>query len=264
MHAGFDTPDLMADDRAPASTTLINLVPDDEQVSKLAKAFFMAATKESEDDEDILPQVQVDNLASFVSFMTVRFQEDGDQAKLSVFHLFCELFPEVASVRGDSTAVLHILFVSLARLKPRNAGRNKRLRLHFNKIGYQIYGKEQSRRVLPHTFHPPTRSTSMNSRDSIASHRADTLPSYRAGPRTARQARKSRHDFLPPLRHLPRAPSTIPSCLFLACAAQWAGQPSPACSGVCPLRTITALRARRLRRLRVPLCPLARHAPRPG
>jgi hypothetical protein len=27
------------------------------------------------------------------------------------------------------------------------AADNKRMRLHFNKIGYQIYGKEQSRRV---------------------------------------------------------------------------------------------------------------------
>ena len=27
------------------------------------------------------------------------------------------------------------------------AAKNKRMRLHFNKVGYQIYGKEQSRRV---------------------------------------------------------------------------------------------------------------------
>ena len=28
-----------------------------------------------------------------------------------------------------------------------NAGKNKRMRLHFNQLGYSIYGKEQSRRV---------------------------------------------------------------------------------------------------------------------
>jgi len=31
---------------------------------------------------------------------------------------------------------------------------NKRMRLHFNKIGYQIYGKEQSRRVPSHRAKP--------------------------------------------------------------------------------------------------------------
>jgi len=84
-----------------------SMVTDEEHYAQLARAFFSAATKESTDDEDILPQ------------------EDGDDAKLSVFHLFCELFPEVAALNG----------------------KNKRLRLHFNKIGYQMYGKEQSRRV---------------------------------------------------------------------------------------------------------------------
>ncbi len=43
------------------------------------------------------------------------------------------------------------VFLSLFPPSPLNfnhAGRNKRLRLHFNKLGYQIYGKEHSRQVL--------------------------------------------------------------------------------------------------------------------
>jgi hypothetical protein len=36
-------------------------------------------------------------------------QEDGEQAKLSVFHLFCELFPEVAALSGDAMT----LFIEL-------------------------------------------------------------------------------------------------------------------------------------------------------
>lgn len=42
----------------------------------VARAFFHAATKLSDEDEDILPQ------------------EDGDENKLSVYYLFSELFPE--------------------------------------------------------------------------------------------------------------------------------------------------------------------------
>jgi hypothetical protein len=42
----------------------------------IARAFFHAATKLSDEDEDILPQ------------------EDGDENKLSVYYLFSELFPE--------------------------------------------------------------------------------------------------------------------------------------------------------------------------
>jgi len=48
--------------------------------------------------------------------------------KLSVFGVFAELFPEAVGEHGASA-------------------KNKRLRLHFNKVGYSIYGKEQSRRV---------------------------------------------------------------------------------------------------------------------
>jgi hypothetical protein len=46
---------------------------------QVARAFFQAATKLSDDNEDILPQ------------------EDGVDQKLSVFHLFSELFPEYAN-----------------------------------------------------------------------------------------------------------------------------------------------------------------------
>ena len=79
-------------------------------------------------------------------------KEDGEHAKLSVYTLFCELFPEIASARGNLLRpalvfqVVRILFL---------AGNNKILRLHFNKIGYQVYEKEQSRRVfiLTHSIH---------------------------------------------------------------------------------------------------------------
>jgi len=43
----------------------------------VARAFFHAATKLSDDDEDILPQ-----------------EDSADGAKLSVYGLFSELFPE--------------------------------------------------------------------------------------------------------------------------------------------------------------------------
>eukprot|EP00288_Rhodomonas_lens_P003349 CAMPEP_0177725088 /NCGR_PEP_ID=MMETSP0484_2-20121128/19062_1 /TAXON_ID=354590 /ORGANISM="Rhodomonas lens, Strain RHODO" /LENGTH=562 /DNA_ID=CAMNT_0019237573 /DNA_START=465 /DNA_END=2153 /DNA_ORIENTATION=+ len=80
---------------------------------QVARAFFQAATKLSEDNEDILPQ------------------EDGADQKLSVFHLFSELFPEYANDKDrDGTS-----------------GKNGLMRLQFNKIGYEMYEKEQSRRV---------------------------------------------------------------------------------------------------------------------
>lgn len=72
----------------------------------------------STDSEDILPQ------------------EGGPEGDHSVFHVFSLLFPEV--VGGN-----------LAAAPP-----NKRMRLHFNKIGYKIYGKEQSRRVPSHRAKP--------------------------------------------------------------------------------------------------------------
>lgn len=48
------------------------------RAGQVARAFFEAATKLSEDNEDILPQ------------------EDAPDLKLSVFFLFSELFPEFA------------------------------------------------------------------------------------------------------------------------------------------------------------------------
>jgi len=77
---------------------------------RMARVFFLAATKLSENNEDILPQ------------------EDGEGVKLSVFSVFASLFPDAVGNNGGEV-------------------KNKRMRLHFNKIGYQIYGKEQSRRV---------------------------------------------------------------------------------------------------------------------
>jgi hypothetical protein len=37
-------------------------------------------------------------------------QEDGEQAKLSVFHLFCELFPEVAGFQGEKPFKSFLVF----------------------------------------------------------------------------------------------------------------------------------------------------------
>ena len=82
----------------------------EDELARLALAFFTATTKSSTDNEDILPQ------------------EDSDMMKLSVFNIFASLFPEAVGEHGAGV-------------------KNKRLRLHFNKIGYQIYSKEQSRRV---------------------------------------------------------------------------------------------------------------------
>jgi len=80
----------------------------------VARAFFQSATKLSEDNEDILPQ------------------EDGVDQKLSVFHLFSELFPEYANDKDRDGG---------------NTGKSGLMRLQFNKIGYEMYDKEQSRRV---------------------------------------------------------------------------------------------------------------------
>jgi hypothetical protein len=79
-------------------------------LARLARSFFVATTKVSTDNEDILPQ------------------EDSDEIRLSVFTIFSGLFPETVGEHGAGA-------------------KNKRLRLHFNKIGYQMYSKEQSRRV---------------------------------------------------------------------------------------------------------------------
>jgi hypothetical protein len=85
---------------------------DKEKLSLLAKAFFIAATKMSKDEDDILPQANRDRDAGFAlhfrghditPFTLIVFsalQEDGEDAKLSVFRLFSELFPEVANMKG--------------------------------------------------------------------------------------------------------------------------------------------------------------------
>jgi len=80
----------------------------------VARAFFHAATKLSDDDEDILPQ-----------------EDSADGAKLSVYGLFSELFPE------------HVVSKECGSISAK-AGLT---RLQFNKLGYEIYVKEQSRRV---------------------------------------------------------------------------------------------------------------------
>jgi hypothetical protein len=85
----------------------------------VAKAFFQAVTKPSDNVDDILPQ------------------EDGD-SRLSVYSLFSELFPEF--VKDRTSPVTNI-----------QSGSHGLTRLQFNKLGYEIYVKEQSRRVpSPH------------------------------------------------------------------------------------------------------------------
>eukprot|EP00283_Hemiselmis_rufescens_P003201 CAMPEP_0173430366 /NCGR_PEP_ID=MMETSP1357-20121228/8814_1 /TAXON_ID=77926 /ORGANISM="Hemiselmis rufescens, Strain PCC563" /LENGTH=142 /DNA_ID=CAMNT_0014394687 /DNA_START=349 /DNA_END=773 /DNA_ORIENTATION=+ len=82
------------------------------RAGQVARAFFEAATKLSDDNEDILPQ------------------EDAPDLKLSVFFLFSELFPEFVCDKDKDAP-----------------GKGGLMRLQFNKIGYEIYDKEQSRRV---------------------------------------------------------------------------------------------------------------------
>eukprot|EP00960_Hanusia_phi_P053546 762146-Hanusia_phi.AAC.3 len=97
---------------------------------QVARAFFQAATKLSEDNEDILPQVCL--VWAQHGWNLTCSQEDGVDQKLSVFHLFSELFPEYANDKDRDG---------------NSAGKNGLMRLQFNKIGYEIYDKEQSRRV---------------------------------------------------------------------------------------------------------------------
>ena len=104
---------------------------DDRNNAQIARVFFEATTKRSSDPEDILPQ------------------EGGNKASedLSVFRVFSLLFPEVVGC-GDS-----------------GVGACKLMRMHFNKIGFSIYGKEQSRRV-------PSRTDSTGSRSGYGFRRA--------------------------------------------------------------------------------------------
>ena len=104
---------------------------DDRNNAQIARVFFEATTKRSSDPEDILPQ------------------EGGNKASedLSVFRVFSLQFPEVVGC-GDS-----------------GVGACKLMRMHFNKIGFSIYGKEQSRRV-------PSRTDSTGSRSGYGFRRA--------------------------------------------------------------------------------------------
>ena len=54
----------------------------EDEMARLAQAFFEATTKESIDNEDILPQ------------------EDSDEVQLSVFNIFSTLFPEAVGGEG--------------------------------------------------------------------------------------------------------------------------------------------------------------------
>ncbi len=61
---------------APAPRETLPKVDADENIGRLAMAFFQACTRTSESDEDILPQ------------------EDAEDLRMSVFAAFAELFPE--------------------------------------------------------------------------------------------------------------------------------------------------------------------------
>ncbi len=71
---------------------------EDGRSVQIARAFFEAATRLSEDNEDILPQVLatywVAAFAGCVFTVVVLLQEDSPDLKLSVYYLFSELFPE--------------------------------------------------------------------------------------------------------------------------------------------------------------------------
>ena len=79
--------------------------------AELAEAFLVATTKLSNSREDILPQ------------------EDSEDMQLSVFNVFEMLFPQAVSEQD-----------------PAEDG-NRLSRKDFNRIGYSIYKKKQSRRV---------------------------------------------------------------------------------------------------------------------
>ena len=83
---------------------------EDQQNANLAKIFFKATTMRSSDSEAILPQ------------------HFGPSSDLSVFGAFSNAFPEIVGPTGAGA-------------------QNRRMRLQFNKIGYKIYEKKQSRRV---------------------------------------------------------------------------------------------------------------------
>ena len=72
------------------------------QCARLVRAFFIAATKSSDSAEDILPQARTANSRrdNTTYDYNVLLQEDGEHAKLSVFHIFCELFPEIDAIQG--------------------------------------------------------------------------------------------------------------------------------------------------------------------
>ena len=82
----------------------------EDELTRWSRVFWRATTKSSDDRNDLLPQ------------------EDSEAVQMSVFNIFSHLFPEVVSSRGSGL-------------------RNKLERLHFNRVGYCIYAKQQSRRV---------------------------------------------------------------------------------------------------------------------
>ena len=128
------------------------------QLARKALVFFKATTKKSSDRDDILPQ------------------EAGSDEDLSPFYIFATSFPEFFPDPGlflgweasPSPPRIAILCRSAWRVQMKTSPRNplkrfdlaadtgdntgnrsfnKRDRLRFNKIGYQFYRKDQSRRV---------------------------------------------------------------------------------------------------------------------
>lgn len=67
--------------------------------------------------------------------MSVFTVQAGPSFDYSPFHIFALVFPSITGPEGSGRG-------------------NRRMRLHFNKIGYTLYRKEQSRRVPSHAAKP--------------------------------------------------------------------------------------------------------------
>jgi hypothetical protein len=109
-------------ERCPIKSGKSSTNRSDKTLEHMARLFFRATTKLSSDQEDILPQ------------------EDSETLKLSVFHVFTSLFPIDDITEGDTPISSRDEFYFLTRISIEACKRN---RLHFNKVGYNIYGKEQ-------------------------------------------------------------------------------------------------------------------------
>jgi hypothetical protein len=99
---------------------------DEEGVCGLARVFFNAATKASDDSEDILPQEVIllhaphccTLCALRVSHSYARGVQDGEDMKLSVFCVFAGLFPEAVGENGAGGDIRRLPVVGLLTCVP--------------------------------------------------------------------------------------------------------------------------------------------------